>query len=126
MHCDKPIERIWAALKNYAANTAVTWPGRLRQIHSFFRNCSPDQMLTTEAPWKSAKGRTRTADFRSCGVQRIRSIRSALLSGADPPGASEGRPRNEACSEAYAKVSLKKYKPMAARNEDRKVSSGLL
>jgi hypothetical protein len=29
-------------------------------------------------------------------------------------------------SEAYAKVSLKKYKPMAARNEDRNVSSGLL
>lgn len=29
-------------------------------------------------------------------------------------------------NEAYAKVSLKKYKPMAARNEDRNVSSGLL
>ena len=29
-------------------------------------------------------------------------------------------------TEAYAKVSLKKYKPMAARNEDRNVSSGLL
>ena len=28
--------------------------------------------------------------------------------------------------EAYAKVSLKKYEPMAARNEDRNVSSGLL
>jgi hypothetical protein len=28
--------------------------------------------------------------------------------------------------EAYAKVSLKKYKPIAARNEDRNVSSGLL
>ena len=28
--------------------------------------------------------------------------------------------------EAYAKVSLKKYKPMAARNEDKNVSSGLL
>jgi hypothetical protein len=28
--------------------------------------------------------------------------------------------------EAYAKPSLKKYKPMAARNEDRKVLSGLL
>ena len=34
---DNPAERIWAALKNYVANTAVTWPGRLRQIHSFFR-----------------------------------------------------------------------------------------
>ncbi len=33
---DNPAERIWAALKNYVANTAVTWPARLRQIHSFF------------------------------------------------------------------------------------------
>jgi len=28
--------------------------------------------------------------------------------------------------EAYAKVSLKKYRPIAARNEDKKVFSGLL
>jgi transposase len=50
---DNPAERIWWALKNYAANTAVSWPGRLRQIHSFFRNPSPDQMLATAAPWTS-------------------------------------------------------------------------
>ena len=31
------------------ANTAVSWPGRLRQIRSFFRARSPDQMLTTAA-----------------------------------------------------------------------------
>ena len=48
---DNPAERIWAVLKNYVANTAVTWPGRLRQIHSYFRNRSPDQMLATAAPW---------------------------------------------------------------------------
>src|SRR5262249_32932749 len=48
-----PAERIWAALKNYVANTAVPWPGRLRQIHAFFRARSPDQMLTTAAPWTS-------------------------------------------------------------------------
>ena len=47
---DNPAERIWAALKNYLANTAVTWPRRLRQIHSFFRNRSPDQTLATAAP----------------------------------------------------------------------------
>jgi hypothetical protein len=35
------------------ANTAVTWPGRLRQIHSFFCKRSPDQMLATAAPWTS-------------------------------------------------------------------------
>ena len=50
---DNPAERIWAALKNYVANTAVTWPGRLRQIHSYFRNRSPDQMLDAAAPWTS-------------------------------------------------------------------------
>jgi transposase len=50
---DNPAERIWAALKNYVANTAVSWPARLRQIHAFFRNRSPDQMLATAAPWTS-------------------------------------------------------------------------
>ena len=50
---DNPVERIWAGLKNYVANTAVTWPGRLRQIHSYFRNRSPDQMLDAAAPWTS-------------------------------------------------------------------------
>ena len=50
---DNPVERIWAALKNYVANTAVTWPGRLRQIHSFFRNRSPSQLLDAAAPWTS-------------------------------------------------------------------------
>jgi transposase len=50
---DNPAERIWGALKNYVANTAVTWPGRLRQIHSFFRARSPDEMLATAAPWTS-------------------------------------------------------------------------
>jgi hypothetical protein len=48
-----PAERIWAALKNYVANTAVSWPGRLRQIHAFFRSRSPDQMLATAALWTS-------------------------------------------------------------------------
>jgi DDE superfamily endonuclease len=50
---DNPAERIWAALKNYVANTAVSWPARLRQIHSFLRNRSPGQMLATAAPWTS-------------------------------------------------------------------------
>ena len=50
---DNPVERIWAALKNYVANTAVSWPGRLRQVHSFFRARSPDQLLDTAAPWTS-------------------------------------------------------------------------
>ena len=50
---DNPVERIWAVLKNYVANTAVSWPGRLRQIHSFFRARSPDEMLDTAAPWTS-------------------------------------------------------------------------
>jgi DDE superfamily endonuclease/Homeodomain-like domain len=50
---DNPVERVWAGLKNYVANTGVTWPGRLRQIHAFFRNRSPGQMLDATAPWTS-------------------------------------------------------------------------
>jgi hypothetical protein len=51
---DNPAERIWAALKSYVANTAVSWPGRPRQIRSFFRpltgsdagyRCALDQPL---------------------------------------------------------------------------------
>jgi hypothetical protein len=38
---DNPVERIWGALKNYVANTAVSWPGRLRQIRSFFAHAHP-------------------------------------------------------------------------------------
>jgi transposase len=43
---DNPVERIWAGLKNCVAITAVTWPGRLGQIHPYFRNRSRDQPLT--------------------------------------------------------------------------------
>lgn len=50
---DNPVERIWAALKAYLANTATFWPGRRRQLHAFFRSRSPDQNLTTAAPWTS-------------------------------------------------------------------------
>ena len=49
-HYNNPARRIWAGLKNYVASIAVTWPGWLRQIHFFFRNRSPDQMLAT-ATW---------------------------------------------------------------------------
>jgi hypothetical protein len=50
---DNPVERIWAALKAFIANTAVTWPGRRRQLHAFFRARSPDRLLATAAPWTS-------------------------------------------------------------------------
>ncbi|MBV9142629.1 MAG: helix-turn-helix domain-containing protein [Pseudonocardiales bacterium] len=45
-----------------------------------------------------------------------------LLEGHEHPS----RPENHFVIEAYAKASLKKYRPMAARNEDKKVFSGLL
>lgn len=50
---ENPVERIRARPKNYAANTAVSWPGRLGRIHSFFRARSPDEMLATAVPWTS-------------------------------------------------------------------------
>jgi hypothetical protein len=50
---DNPTERIWAALKTFIADTPVSWPGRKRQIHAFFRSRSPDQNLAATAPWTS-------------------------------------------------------------------------
>ncbi|MGH3155512.1 MAG: hypothetical protein ACRDNF_02880 [Streptosporangiaceae bacterium] len=47
------VRTLYRRVRRVAANTAVTWPGRLRQIHSYFRNRSPDQMLDTAAPWTS-------------------------------------------------------------------------
>jgi transposase len=51
---DNPVERIWAALKQYIANTApATMADRVRQAHAFFRNRTTDQNLITAAPWTS-------------------------------------------------------------------------
>lgn len=51
---DNPVERMWATLKQYIANTApATITDRIRQAHAFFRNRTPDQNLTTTAPWTS-------------------------------------------------------------------------
>jgi len=47
---DNPVERIWGALKNYVANTAVTWPGRLRQIRSFSATAHPATCLIPPRP----------------------------------------------------------------------------
>ena len=70
---DNPVERIWAALKNHVANTAASWPGRLRQIHAFFRARSPGQLLTTAAPWTSPLASTRLrAEFLECPLDHLR------------------------------------------------------
>ncbi len=51
---DNPVERIWATLKQHIANTApTTMADRVRQAHAFLHNRSPDQNLTTAAPWTS-------------------------------------------------------------------------
>lgn len=51
---DNPVERIWAVLKHYIANTApATMADRIQQAHAFFRNRTTDQNLTTAAPWTS-------------------------------------------------------------------------
>jgi transposase len=48
---DNPVERIWAALKAWLANSpTLTIQGRVRQVHAFFRARSPAQMLATAAP----------------------------------------------------------------------------
>jgi len=51
---DNPTERMWAALKRAIDNTATdTINHRIRQAHRFFRDRTPQQNLTTCAPWSS-------------------------------------------------------------------------
>ncbi len=51
---DNPVERIWGALKAWLANSpTLTMAGRLRQVHAFFRQRSPAQLLATAAPHSS-------------------------------------------------------------------------
>ena len=74
---DNPAERIWAALTNYLANTADTWPGRLRQIHSFFRNPHPASCWPPPGP--------RTSPWLSPGYkQNFWNALSRRRSGRDP------------------------------------------
>ena len=51
---DNPVERIRAALKAWLANSpTLTMAGRIRQVHTFFRQRSPTQLLATAAPHSS-------------------------------------------------------------------------
>ena len=51
---DNPVERIWGALKAWLANSpTLTIQGRVRQVHAFFRQRSPAQLLATAAPSSS-------------------------------------------------------------------------
>jgi transposase len=51
---DNPVERIWAALKAWLANTPTpTIAGRVRQVHAFFRDRTDAQILATAAPHSS-------------------------------------------------------------------------
>jgi len=51
---DNPTERIWGALKAWLANSpTLTIQGRVRQVHAFFRQRSPAQLLATAAPHSS-------------------------------------------------------------------------
>ena len=48
------VERIWGALKAWLATSpTLTIQGRLRQVHAFFRQRSPTQILATAAPSSS-------------------------------------------------------------------------
>ena len=51
---DNPVERIWAALKAWLANSpTLTIAGRIRQVHAFFRDRTDAQNLATAAPSSS-------------------------------------------------------------------------
>jgi hypothetical protein len=48
---DNPVERVWGSLKAWLANTpTLTIQGRVRQVHAFFRQRSPAQLLATAPP----------------------------------------------------------------------------
>jgi hypothetical protein len=45
---------LWGALKTYLANSpTLTIQGRIRQVHAFFRERTPEQLLATAAPHSS-------------------------------------------------------------------------
>ena len=49
-----PVERIWAALEAYLANSpTVTMAARIGRVHAFFGWSSPAQLLATAAPASS-------------------------------------------------------------------------
>jgi hypothetical protein len=56
---DNPVERIWGTLKAWLANNrgpvtpTLTIQGRIRQVHAFFRDRTPVQILATAAPHSS-------------------------------------------------------------------------
>jgi transposase len=51
---DNPTERVWGTLKAWLANNpTLTIQGRVRQVHAFFRDRTPAQMLATAAPHSS-------------------------------------------------------------------------
>ena len=51
---DNPVERIWAALKAWLANSpTLTIAGRIRQVHAFFHDRTDAQNLATAAPHSS-------------------------------------------------------------------------
>lgn len=51
---DNPTERVWGALKAWLANhPTLTIQGRVRQVHAFFRQRTPAQLLATAAPSSS-------------------------------------------------------------------------
>ena len=51
---DNPVERVWGALKAWLANNpTLTIQGRVRQVHAFFRDRTPAQLLATSAPHSS-------------------------------------------------------------------------
>jgi hypothetical protein len=53
---DNPTERVWGALKAWLANNpTLTIQGRVRQVHAFFRQRIPAQLLATAAPGNSPR-----------------------------------------------------------------------
>src|SRR5215510_12575764 len=76
---------------NYVANTAVTWPGRLRQSHAYFGNRPPGQMLATAAPGPAPATSRLQAELLECRLASFlsRALVCARKRGRCPVSASD-------------------------------------
>jgi hypothetical protein len=107
---DNPTERIWATLKIYLANTAVTWTECIHQARVFFRQRAPGQMLTTAAPQSSPwLPRSYAQNLRESALA-VPADAATALDGPDPVGEpASGRQHRPVAGAVGAVPSLPEY-----------------
>lgn len=126
-----PVERVWGAMKRHLANSAtLTMPGRLQEVHTFFRSRTRAQMLATASPfntpwlppgygqklWKAAFRQVtswscqRSCQHPRCGIRRR---------GTDPTAGSSMSRK----STVYQPNTGRRPSPISARRRQRPMST---